>query len=82
MQAVSAQEMSLNERDFGAQARGASRSHQTSSPGADDDEIVARRGFRVFPVWGMDIGDEGCIVLIMRKNFRALADRRLLARRG
>jgi hypothetical protein len=61
-EAVAAHEVPLDQRDPGAQARGAGGGDEPRRSRADHHEVVASRRLRVVPAGGVSVLDEGAVV--------------------
>ena len=62
VEAVTAQEVSLDQRHAGAEPRRAGRRHEPGRPGADDHQVVPPRGLRVAPAGRVDVLEQRPIV--------------------
>ena len=64
IQAIAAEQMAFDERDFGAEAGGARGGDEAGGAAADDDEVVTRSGGGVDPIRRVNVGVQAAVVRI------------------
>ena len=64
VEAVSAHEVLLDQRDLGPKAGRARRGHQAGRPSPDDHQVVASRGLGVLPIGRVRIRKQPLVVLV------------------
>ena len=76
VQAVAAEEVSLDERDPGAEAGGARGRHEAGGAAADDHQVVAAARRRIPPAARVHVMEQRAVVLVVRQDEGPVGGRR------
>src|SRR5258708_27796815 len=68
IKAVATHQIALDNRDLRPEPGGARGDYQSRGAGADDDQVVARRGRRIDPSGGMDVLGQEPVMLVRRRD--------------
>jgi hypothetical protein len=74
VEAISPEQMPLDEGDLCTHPAGAGRSHQTGSASADHDQVVSALRLRVLPIGRVDVCEQFSIVLVIWCELEAGVD--------
>src|SRR4030095_5370422 len=66
IEAVASHEMPLDQCHPSAESRSTGGAHQTTRPCPNHDEVIASRRSWIFPIDGMDVLEEFCVVNVRR----------------